>query len=126
MVYYPFLGKVTMKILFLIPYPFKEAPSQRFRFEQYLDLLQENGFQVSSQSFWNEQTWRLLYKPGYTFQKIAGFIKGMVRRFAILIRLSTIGKHSRWMNTKSIVDNRIRIANLLITPFIKPTIFWNV
>ena len=90
MVYYPFLGKVTMKILFLIPYPFKEAPSQRFRFEQYLDLLQENGFQVSSQSFWNEQTWRLLYKPGYTFQKIAGFIKGMVRRFAILIRLSTI------------------------------------
>ena len=90
MVYYPFLGKVTMKILFLIPYPFKEAPSQRFRFEQYLDLLQENSFQVSCQSFWDEQTWRILYKPGYTFQKIVGFIKGVIRRFAILIRLSTI------------------------------------
>jgi glycosyltransferase involved in cell wall biosynthesis len=33
------------KILFIIPYRKDSAPSQRFRFEQYLDFLNENGFE---------------------------------------------------------------------------------
>jgi glycosyltransferase involved in cell wall biosynthesis len=79
-----------MKILFLIPYPLKEAPSQRFRFEQYLDLLQENGFEISLQSFWDNQTWVVLYKPSFKFRKIVGFIKGIINRFYTLFQLSKI------------------------------------
>ncbi len=79
-----------MKILFLIPYPLKEAPSQRFRFEQYFHLLEEKGFSISSQSFWDRETWEVLYKSGFKLRKTIGFIKGSVRRLAILFSLSKI------------------------------------
>ena len=77
-----------MKILFIVPYPIGQSPSQRFRFEQYFALLEQNGFQISSQSFWDEQSWKVLYKSGHTFQKIIGFIKGVLRRWAVVFRLS--------------------------------------
>lgn len=76
-----------MKILFLIPYPVEEAPSQRFRFEQYLNLLQGNGFHISCQSFWDIQTWTILYKPSFRLRKIIGFMRGIVRRSALWPRL---------------------------------------
>ncbi len=79
-----------MKILFLIPYPLKQAPSQRFRFEQYLGLLRERGFTVSCQSFWDEQTWSILYRPNYKIRKIIGFANGVFRRTARLFSLSQI------------------------------------
>jgi glycosyltransferase involved in cell wall biosynthesis len=79
-----------MKILFLFPYPLKEAPSQRFRFEQYLYLLGQSGLQISCQSFWDEQTWAVLYKPDQMLQKTIGFAKGVARRFTQLFRLSKI------------------------------------
>lgn len=77
-----------MKIQFLAPYPIGQAPSQRFRFEQYLSLLQERGFQISFQPFWDEKVWAILYKPGFVFQKTIGFIKGIARRLVILFQLS--------------------------------------
>ena len=90
MVYYSFLGKVSMKILFLVPYPLKEAPSQRFRFEQYLNLLRDNGFQSLYQSFWDRQTWQVLYRHGYVIQKTYGFLKGLILRFFVLFQLKKI------------------------------------
>jgi glycosyltransferase involved in cell wall biosynthesis len=79
-----------MKILFLIPYPVKEAPSQRFRFEQYFHFLKENGFQISFQSFWDEHTWKILYKSGHLHQKAVGFIKGVAFRLTVLFQLNKI------------------------------------
>lgn len=90
MVYYPFLGKVTMKILFLIPYPVDQAPSQRFRFEQYLRRLEEIGFQLVIESFWGEKTWSVLYKQGHTYQKIIGFLNGFLSRCLMMFRLTKI------------------------------------
>jgi len=77
-----------MKIQFLFPYPLKNAPSQRFRFEQYLSLLDEKRFEVSNQSFWDERSWSILYKSGFKLQKLAGFLRGVLRRFKILFQLS--------------------------------------
>jgi glycosyltransferase involved in cell wall biosynthesis len=77
-----------MNVLFLFPYPTGQSPSQRFRFEQYLNILEQNDILVSSQSFWDQQTWSILYKKGYTYLKIIGFIKGMARRFLKLFQLS--------------------------------------
>jgi glycosyltransferase involved in cell wall biosynthesis len=79
-----------MKAYFLFLYPIGQSPSQRFRFEQYLTFLGQNGFRVSCQSFWDERTWTILYKPGHTLQKIVGFIKGVARRWIMLFRLSNI------------------------------------
>lgn len=79
-----------MHIQFLTPYPQGQAPSQRFRFEQYLQFLEAEGFTLSFQSFWDDKAWSVLYKPGFVFQKAVGFIKGAGRRLAILFRLSKI------------------------------------
>lgn len=74
------------KVLFLIPYPLKEAPSQRFRFEQYFDLLRQKGFTIHIQSFLVSQNWRLFFKSGAVPAKSVLLISGFLRRFLILFR----------------------------------------
>ena len=74
-------------ILFLVPYPEGEAPSQRFRFEQYLPILKKNGFQYTIQPFLSKGTWRVLYKKGSTFQKAWGIFSGFWRRTSILFKI---------------------------------------
>lgn len=75
------------KILFLFPYPLGEAPSQRFRFEQYIQFLEKNNIQYDTQSFLNDSTWKILYKKGYYFQKIFGILYGFLKRIWILFFL---------------------------------------
>jgi len=76
-----------MKILILAPYPAKEAPSQRFRFEQYLPALTEAGFEIDFQPFIQLTTWQILYKPGHLLQKALGILKGFVSRKIILFKM---------------------------------------
>lgn len=76
-----------MKILFLAPYPYDQAPSQRFRFEQYFHLLENHGILYSFQPFLDYQTWQILYQPGFTLRKTLGIIKGFVRRVLMLMSL---------------------------------------
>lgn len=73
-----------MQILFITPYPFDEAPSQRFRFEQYLPLLQEKGIRYKMASFLTPTGWRILYCPGHPFLKGVSVFWGFVRRLANL------------------------------------------
>jgi glycosyltransferase involved in cell wall biosynthesis len=74
-----------MKILFLVPYPPGEAPSQRFRFEQYLHLLEKQGHQIRTQSFLSAHDWRLFYAQGHVASKLWALLKGFVKRlFSVL------------------------------------------
>lgn len=41
------------RIVFLVPYPQATVGSQRFRFEQYIELLRKNGFQVKQLPFFS-------------------------------------------------------------------------
>ncbi len=75
------------KIIFIVPYPIGEAPSQRFRFEQYLSHFEKNGWSWQLESFWSLKIWKLLYHPGKYFQKTLGLISGFSRRFFLLFRL---------------------------------------
>lgn len=77
-----------MNVLFLVPYPLGCAPSQRFRFEQYLSLLNENGIHYKVSSFWDLETWTLLYKPNYRIKKLFGFIRGVLRRIAVIFYIT--------------------------------------
>lgn len=65
------------KIVIFNPYPQGEAPSQRFRYEQYLNILQGQGFKITLFSFYNQSTWKKLYSkpPAWQFLQL---IKGLV------------------------------------------------
>ncbi|QJX47567.1 glycosyltransferase family 4 protein [Hymenobacter taeanensis] len=77
-----------MKILFVVPYPVGKAPSQRFRFEQYLPLLTEAGHTWHLTSFIDLATWDILYKPGHALAKATGIVLGFLRRFVLLFSVA--------------------------------------
>ena len=74
-------------ILFLFPYPIGQAPSQRFRFEQYFDHLKEHNFNHSSHSFLSQKGWNILYQNGQTLKKIFSVVSGFLRRFFLLFQI---------------------------------------
>jgi glycosyltransferase involved in cell wall biosynthesis len=78
-----------MKILFLVPYPPDSAPSQRFRFEQYLDILTNNGHVYELHSFWDLHRWQILYQPHKTSPKVIGLLKGFFSRIYSLRKVSS-------------------------------------
>lgn len=73
-----------MKILFIVPYPPGEAPSQRFRFEQYFDILSQHGYTYAVKSFFNLSDWQILYSPGRSILKTIKFILAYIRRYFLL------------------------------------------
>lgn len=75
------------KILFLSPYPYGKAASQRLKYEQYFPHLNANGFETETSSFMDEDLWEVIYKKGFLFRKVLGTLRGYVRRFLDLFRL---------------------------------------
>ena len=78
-----------MRILFLVPYPPGRAPSQRFRFEQYLDALTAHGHYYRLAPFISVATWDILYQPGHAVKKVSGILAGFVRRLFLLFSVPT-------------------------------------
>src|SRR5215204_3400330 len=72
-------------VLFLVPYPLQRAPSQRFRVELFLPLLNKAGITYHIQTFLDEKTWDILYKKGSALQKGWGVIKGYARRLKTVL-----------------------------------------
>jgi len=78
-----------MKVLFVVPYPVGKAASQRYRVEQWLLVLKSQSINYKLAPFWDAKTWAILYKQGYTLQKLAGLVKGIVKRVWLLTELSS-------------------------------------
>jgi glycosyltransferase involved in cell wall biosynthesis len=78
------------KIVFIAPYPHGQAPSQRFRFEQYLPFLENAGFEYEFHSFLSDKTWKLLYQKGLYSQKAMGIIGSFIQRFFLLFNLKNV------------------------------------
>src|SRR6478736_9237257 len=76
-----------MKILFLVPYPIGESPSQRFRFEQYFKILIQNGHSFTCQSFLDLEDWKLFFQKGSPLGKFFFLLKGFLKRFLILFQI---------------------------------------
>ncbi len=76
-----------MNVLFLVPYPLDETPSQRFRFEQYFELLFQEGHSWRVQSFLGKQDWREFSQPGKLLSKVIALFTGFTRRLSILFHL---------------------------------------
>ncbi len=73
------------KILFILPYPLGRAPSQRFRVEMMLLLLDETKMTYTLRPFMSLQTWDVLYKGGSLTSKIIGIVSGYFKRIYTLI-----------------------------------------
>jgi glycosyltransferase involved in cell wall biosynthesis len=73
------------KVLFIVPYPVKLAPSQRFRVELFEPYLKNAGLHYKIAPFLSAKTWNILYKRGSSFNKIFGILSGFARRFKHVI-----------------------------------------
>jgi glycosyltransferase involved in cell wall biosynthesis len=75
------------KILIIAPYPHNEAPSQRFRFEQYFDFLRDKNISWEFRPFLDKKTWKKLYAEGNVFAKMFGVLQSFLKRFFLLFTL---------------------------------------
>lgn len=81
------MSSTGKNILFLVPYPLHESPSQRFRFEQYVAALTAHSYTYHVQTFLDARNWQLFFKPGGILQKAFALIKGFAKRFILLFYL---------------------------------------
>src|SRR5687768_5382533 len=76
-----------MKVLFITPYPLERAPSQRFRFEQYINLVKKNNISPVFQPFINEEGWKNLYVKGHLTSKVLAVIWGYLKRIVLMFSI---------------------------------------
>lgn len=74
------------KVLILCPSPRGTAATQRLKYEQYLDLLEKEGFQFTISSFQTNRFWDIVYKPGRAAEKVWWTAIGYLRRIVDLLR----------------------------------------
>ena len=73
-----------MNVLVLCPYPAGVAPSQRFRFELFLD---DPDIQYTISPFWSMTAWRRLYRAGNAGRKAIAFCAGFVKRVVLAFNI---------------------------------------
>ena len=76
------------KILFITPYPKDVAPSQRLKFEQYYPAIEKSNYEISIDSFIDEDFWAFIYLEGNWIRKIFKTVIAYWRRFLLLFRLN--------------------------------------
>ena len=76
------------KILFIAAHRPDRVPGQRFRFEQYLESLSENGFDYKISYIVSEKDDQFLYKPGKYLKKFWFAAKSYAHRFIELFSIS--------------------------------------
>jgi glycosyltransferase involved in cell wall biosynthesis len=65
------------KILFIASHRPKRSPSQRFRFEQYLEFFGQHGYECTYSYLISEEDDRMFYQPGNLRRKIYFFLKSV-------------------------------------------------
>lgn len=76
-----------MKILFLAPYPAYESPSQRYRFEHYLENLKQEGIDYSYKPFLSKKAWTYFFQPGHVIKKTGAVLAGFCRRWGLMFTI---------------------------------------
>jgi len=77
-----------MKVLFLVMHRPNRSPSQRFRFEQYLEFLSANGIESDISYLISEKDDPILYSPGNYLGKAGILFNSYRQRFRDLNKLS--------------------------------------
>lgn len=74
------------KVLFIASHRFNRAPAQRFRFEQFFDYLESNGFHCELSHFISDSDDKYLYREGSYLQKFRILLKAIIKRFQDISR----------------------------------------
>ena len=80
------MGDNKTNILFLVPYPLGRAPSQRYRIEQFLPLLNKHHLTYQIEPFFTASEGELLYTAGNSLKKMINVLRGFARRFSLLLK----------------------------------------
>jgi glycosyltransferase involved in cell wall biosynthesis len=81
------INKNKKKILVICPFPQGEAAGQRLKYEQYFELWNHAGYEVTVSCFMDQSLWQIVYSKGNYLKKIFGVLRGLFRRFLDLFRL---------------------------------------
>ena len=79
--------KKNTKVMVICPYPQGGAPGQRFRHEQYLDILQSANIETVIEPFWSDIAIKVLYEPGHYLLKMWSLCVGYCSRFLLFFRV---------------------------------------
>jgi glycosyltransferase involved in cell wall biosynthesis len=74
-------------MLVLCPYPEGVAAGQRLKYEQYFDDWRSLGWTIDVSCFMDMATWKVAYEPGNFLPKVAGVVRGYLRRLRDLFRI---------------------------------------
>ena len=77
-----------LSVCALVPYPLDTVPGQRFRIEQWLSSLQEQGIEVDFLPFADTRLMQLLYQSDKSMAKAAVMAKALLRRIVDVITAS--------------------------------------
>jgi len=77
-----------MRLAVVCPYPLDRAPSQRYRWERYLERLQADGVQTTVLPLLDESAYEILYRPGENARKVRAAIGGIAGRLNQLPHVS--------------------------------------
>jgi hypothetical protein len=78
------LTKRSLCVLAIVPYPAGQAPSQRFRIEQWMPHLRTLGIECDLASFMDSGLYEQLARPGDPGRKAAGLLRAAARRWQTL------------------------------------------
>ena len=77
-------------VLFVIPYPLTLVASQRFRFEQYFELLKKNGFSVDIHPFFTVNQYQKFSGNSSWVTKVLILIGALLKRWLLLSKASVV------------------------------------
>lgn len=72
--------KTKKKILFIVHHRLDRSPGQRYRFEQYFDFLEENGYSCFLSNIIDEKDDKIMYSKGNYFKKASIVVKSYKHR----------------------------------------------
>lgn len=75
------------QMLVLCPFPQGVAAGQRLKYEQYFDEWRREGYDIEVSSFMDMPMWKVAYEPGHYPAKVAGTLRGHLRRVRDLFRI---------------------------------------
>ncbi len=79
--------KRSLRVLAMVPYPAGQAPSQRFRIEQWMPHLRAVGIDCELASFMDSELYEQLARPGDPGSKAAGLLRATARRWRTLAEI---------------------------------------